>query len=695
VVLFLPAWGAFLGLLLAIAEKAGLHFGGSEVAGTIYAGLFAFLACAGFCAGLVAAVIAWVAMRLGVKARYVLVTLAALLLGASAQAFFNMHAELIGCEVPVLVGATLLRGGLIGAATFVFAVLTALAAPYFSAALSVSALGALTGIAAARLFPADRVLNGLSLPLMGLLAATLTVRLARRRIWAYAVVALIMPSAFFLVGAATGGPPEPVLADVAPIGADREAMVGGRPNVLVVMLDTLRPDHVSFNGYDSNTTPRLDEFLRQATVYSNAKSVSSWTLPAHGSLFTGLWPQSHGARFADKALATGDPNVSAIAYPLNRNVPTLAETMRSQGYYTAAIVSNYACLNGYFGLQRGFDHYFCAARYRQSTIGEHEQLLMSPLLERLLHRFDRSMKGNFSLVQSYYRAPEITAMTSAWLARNREKRFLLFLNYQDPHSPYNAPAPYDEFFPGRSGPRGRELKWSLGTREVMTGEQTLGQRERENFISQYDGEVAYLDHWLGRLFDRMKTLGLYDDCLIVVLSDHGESFGEHGVMEHGVTLYEDQVAMLLAVKYPGQREGLIKDSLVQIHDLMPTILAELNIPLPAAVDGQHLDEVTHPIVSTLGLHIGRIETYGKRFDRKLQAIYGENLKVIRSSEGGIEAYDFRSESVEMNGLAVNAEAVSLLERLDGWQRDHPEVPPEIHPEADRATLERLKSLGYL
>lgn len=695
VLLFLPAWGAFLGLSLAVFEKAGLYCSGSEISPRIYAGFFAFLAGAGFAAGIAVAVPAWLALRLGVRARMVLAVAPALLLGFAAQVFFTGHPELVGVGTPELIGASFLRRGLLGGVVFIFTAAAAARSRWTLATLLLCASAALSGLAAARFFTAADVLNGLSLPLLALLAALLLVRFASRRLYPAVIAALLFPGVYVLLALAQGSPTAPAVTHGRRSGSPGSALAGGRPNVIVIVLDTLRPDHVSFLGYRRNTTPELDGFLAGATVYPNAKSVSSWTLPAHGSLFTGLLARSHGAHFADSLIFedhTGD--IAAIAYPLRSDVPTLAEAFGRQGYVTGGIVANYMWLAPWFGLNRGFDYYFCAPRYLQTSLTQRETLPVSPILDALLKRADRLARTNCSILHNYYRAGEITDMALAFMKRNRHRPFMLFLNYWDPHSPYNPPPPFDARFPGRETARGYKLKWSDGTMSVIRGESDLDPARRANFLSQYDGEIAFMDDALGRLFEGMSGLGVFDESMVVVLSDHGESFGEHRFMEHGACLYEDEVRMLLAVKKPGQSAGEIRDGFVQTHDVMPFLLQELRISPAAPMEGQHFDDLTHEIVSELGLHIGRAEAFGERFKRKLLALYSGRFKIIRSSTGLVEIYDLVDDPGELRPLPAG-KAPALAAALDAWESAHPPAPPRAAPPIDKALIDRMRSVGYL
>lgn len=697
--LFLPAWGAALGVAVALVEKAVLYYSASDVAPGIYALFFASLAAVGLVAGVAAALLAGLAVALGGKPRVVLAVTGSALAALAAQLVVASHPELFGYERSFFVGAWLFRRGLLAVVIWAFSVPLVMRSRRVFPALFVAASALLTGVWAARFFSSESVVNAVSLPLAALLVSVALVHLAGVRFQRVASVALavLMPLAAFAYARHTGTPAAAALVvhDTRPPNA--AALVGARPNVIIIVLDTLRNDHVGCMGYSRNTTPSIDAFAAASTHYRRAKSVSSWTLSAHGSLFTGLWPRTHGARFADETLfENAGTDVTAIAYPLRRDTTTLAELMGRQGYLTAAIISNYVWFTPHFGLDRGFHYYFSAPRYRQALVREHDKIPTSLLLDEMMRFFDRRTRANYSHMQSYYRASDITNKALDWMRDNKNENFFLFLNYWDPHSPYNAPRPYCTMFSASGDPFGEKLDWVQGNSEVMRGEADIDESRRRLLVDGYDGEVAYMDHWIGRLFDGMKDLDLYDDCIIVVLSDHGESFGEHRYLEHGAHLYEDTVDMFLAIKHPGRPAPADVDRLVQTHDIMPALLRDLRIGVPEGLEGEPLDEVSHPIVSELFPPLGRVTKYGDRFKRRLTSIYKDDSKLIRSTKGTVELYQLKSDPAELKNLAPgNPATKSLSSELDAWEKAHPPADPEKTTVPDATLIDKMKGIGYL
>ena len=306
---------------------------------------------------------------------------------------------------------------------------------------------------------------------------------------------------------------------------------GGPPNLLLVTLDTTRADHLGPYGYPRPTTPRLDALARDAVLYTRAVSTSSWTLPAHASLFTGRFPWSHGARYDPEGplvLADAIEAPRAIrARGLSPGAETLAGRLAAAGYDTAAVVGGPWMLRS-FGLAEGFAH------YDDDGITEY--------------------RGR--------RAEDVARGARAWLADWHDsgdgRPFFLFLNFFDPHFPYDPPPPHDRAF--------------------LPPDVEPDSRRRAQWKALYDGEIRYVDEQLGSVLDLLEERDLYDDTWIVVTADHGELFGEHGEWGHGGHLYQELVAIPLLVK-PADARGAGREeaSRVQVQQLFRAV--QLAAPL--------------------------------------------------------------------------------------------------------------------
>ncbi len=348
-------------------------------------------------------------------------------------------------------------------------------------------------------------------------------------------------------------------------------------------------------------------------------------------------------------------------------MPTLAEELKKTGYRTGAIVGG-PLLHSVFGMDRGFDDYY----------------------DENLHSF----KG----YEFYRRADETTRMALRWLTHHlsisENAPFFLFLNYYDPHNPYRAPEPWGD---PEVPPEVCDIH-SGRYDEVLNGTRELTEQERAILTAQYDNEIKFMDFQIGRLLFEMKQLELYDSTLIIVTSDHGESFGEHRLLGHGRALYEELVRVPLIVKYPmGDQEPGVVSKRVSIASIMPTILERVGQRVPANSTYGTLDRGNQMLVAECYRDNFWIEAYGVRFDRDLKAMYETEYKWIWNSDGGHELYNVLHDPDENKNLRgelplVENRLQSRLAPLTGKpQRKTSSDPPLL----DENLKRRLKALGYM
>jgi len=309
---------------------------------------------------------------------------------------------------------------------------------------------------------------------------------------------------------------------------------GSPPNVLLIVLDTQRADHMSLFGYDRPTTPGLDDLAGTSLVFDGAYANSSWTLPAHASLFTGRLPFEHRA--------------GELRRPyLDDRHRTLAEALRHRGYATGGFVANVYWCSRPTGLDRGFIRY-------EDLYGNLGDALARTVLGRRL-AYEVLPKVGRVEMPGRKRADRINRDVLAWIDDLGDRPFFAFLNYFDVHGPYLPPEPFAGRFAG-AGATGRlERQRAAGRIELgaLTGDIELpSPEELQENVDAYDESILYLDAHLDRLFDALDRRGLLDRTLVIVTSDHGESFGEHGLLHHGHSLYLDQLHVPLLVRLPGQ-----------------------------------------------------------------------------------------------------------------------------------------------
>ena len=431
-----------------------------------------------------------------------------------------------------------------------------------------------------------------------------------------------------------------------------------RPSVIVIVLDTVRADHLSAWGYDRPTTPELDAFGDTATRFARAKATAPWTLPSHASMFTGLYPFEHTAHTVWYDPAQPDSSLIDNVRPLPDRAVTIAEVLSDAGYQTAGVVANPVFLTPRYNIDQGFD------------------------------RWDVGLR----------RVDEVNADALQWLdTRNPDQPFLLFLNYMDAHSPYNTDTPRPEIATLEETDS-RALLEELHPL-VMPGEEDGPEDRLAVLRDQYDVALRNLDHGLGEFFDALRERELFDEVVLLVTSDHGEFLGEHRLIAHSKDVYEPVMAVPMWLKAPGQTSGSVEEDAVSLAQV-PDLIAAHCPPL-ASRDWA----TTWPAALILGEnHFTRLKDLRKpwahRFLRSRWVVYENDRKFIQSSDGKIEAYDLAEDPrEEQNLLPESAGAFGELVRrfqdmvrgrtAAGFRLDGT-APSELTEEE----RERLRSLGY-
>ena len=488
---------------------------------------------------------------------------------------------------------------------------------------------------------------------------------------------------------------------------------GSVPNIVLITMDTVRADHLACYGYDRLTTPNVDQLAREGVLYKNAYSTTSWTLPSHASLFTGMYPSKHGAHFnsdflnaversiqdpTDQPLTWSEQIIKTICKLSDKNT-TLAEVLSQQGYRTAGIIGGPFCSSSY-GIAQGFEY------YNENFFNYNKDIdfyFLYQVIELFYPLKDPMAQYGYSTFKRL--ASQLNEFAFQWLEKNSSKPFFLFINYFDAHRPYLPPHPYDEYF-NKISPN-VILKYASGldksyfttenkfVNNIINNIQTLTPEEREFLVSRYDGGIRYLDHHLGLLFERLKALKVYDNTLIIVISDHGEAFGEHNLVDHNRTLYDELLRVPLIIKYPSayKRSGVIEKQ-VSLVDIFPTILKTLNVPIPADIDGQPLPESNHYIIAEW--HMRWFD--GERYRRDLKAIYQGKEKLIWASNSLHELYDLEHDPGETINLIKTSpqRALSMEKTLKQWLGSFkPPAASDSKTNLNESDVEKLRSLGYV
>lgn len=462
--------------------------------------------------------------------------------------------------------------------------------------------------------------------------------------------------------------------------------VAGKPNVILIVMDTVRASQLSVYGYSRKTSPNLEKFASGATRFANLSAAGDWTLPSHASMFTGMYVRRHGAH--------NQKNFEAR--PLSPKADTLAELLSKRGFATAAVVSNAAAVSKSFNLDQGFEHFDQA--WNRWAIGWYAT--WSYTLRATVSRFRSVMPPE--LYSDCRPAGLINAAAINLIDdfRTRKQPFFLFLNYMDAHIPYVSSGAFVHDY----GPRGslfspqrfRQMKTGL-----HRGRRPADPKEMKGLVARYDAGISTLDQELGKLFEYLRKTGVYDNTLIVITADHGEAFGEHGTMEHGgASVYQDQVHVPLIIKYPDDNERRVVRSPVSHVDLAPTVLDTLGYGVPGNMDGislRRMDESeSRTVFSEMYPHAWSARSGSERFRYSRQAAFAGDRKLIWSANGMRELYDLSADPAEKHNLIGQelSRGAELESKLREWRNSGSVVAPATE-KVSPAALEKLKSLGYV
>jgi arylsulfatase A-like enzyme/Flp pilus assembly protein TadD len=451
----------------------------------------------------------------------------------------------------------------------------------------------------------------------------------------------------------------------------------GMPNVLLVVIDTLRADHVGAYGYPFPTTPNLDRFAERSIIFETAVSQAPWTAPAIASLFTGLYPSVHGLdggiRWGEAATSHGRVLPFAIQKTLPPGHQTLAEVFRSAGYTTAGFVSN-LYVNAIFGFAQGFDHFD----------DSHDDYLLA----------DGETKR---------RAAVTNERVFEWLLSGITEPFFLVVHYNDPHWPYEPPPPYGQnFITGYQGPL-----TPTTTREIVVTHREapppITEEDLAYIVGLYDGEIQYVDTHLGRLLDAVNELPTDRELVTVVTADHGEEFLDHGAFNHGYTLYEEQTSVPFIISEPSRFIPRRVAQQVRLIDAAPTIL-----DLAGIDSRQFLFQGRSLVPLMAGSRFESLAAFSEATNVGGQSSIrsSESLKLIHSLfDPQWQLFDLRVDPGEQRDLRSShaAQLHNLAASLESWREANQALRSEFnvsgtgldHVVLDEKTKQGLQALGYI
>ena len=434
-------------------------------------------------------------------------------------------------------------------------------------------------------------------------------------------------------------------------GCSRRKSPAKKPNIILIVIDTLRADHLGCFGYHRNTSPNIDAFAAESVLFTKAVCTAPWTTPSIASIMTSCYSSTLGM--------SGPPK------PIPPQFPCLAEVLGQNGYTTFGLVSHlYAA--GRLGFARGFD------------------------------AFDESFMAGHHAVSS----SSVTGRALTFLKQERRKPFFAFLHYFDPHYNYVLHSKYD-FYPDYKGDvtSGDDIK-SLRGRIGDLSADDLGYLQ-----ALYDSEVAHTDEHVGRLLEEIKKLGLYDNSIIIITSDHGEELGERGHIGHRIKLYQEMIHVPLMIKPPGA-PAKVFDRYVSLLDLAPTILKCVDLSMPDGIEGVPID------LTTLDHFADRAVFSETNWSQYVDSVIfkGQKLIYYRKRDPEFEKpllktaeqfYDLSKDPGEEKILT--AEPVDIERSIRGlllkWfnriSKNRSPRPQTGKPLFNEEEMKKLKSLGYV
>ena len=422
----------------------------------------------------------------------------------------------------------------------------------------------------------------------------------------------------------------------------------GLPNVLLVVLDTVRADHLSVYGYSRLTTPNLDRFAAEGVLFERAIAPSSWSVPSHASLMTGRPVYQHSTDSSNPTMG-----------PEN---PTIAEVLSSKGYATAGFSANTAWITRNMGFARGFSHFedyyeVPSDWVARTVLG---RTVVAPVRRALGERSPFARRE----------AADVNVGFLEWLDGHGRRPFFAFINYFDVHQPYVSPPPYQTRFMSaalRGIERGFAFQPPLLSSQTAPGEAPA-------YIAAYDGALAYLDARFGQLLEQLRARGVLDTTIVVAVSDHGEAFGEHGFYSHGHSQYMDQIHVPLLIRYPGTvPAGVRVRTTVSTADVPATIMGLLRSDAKSPLGGASLARSwgsdtamqafdAAPVLSEVTRREGVPESWpiGKGW---LRSLVTNEWHFIQHEHGSVELYRLADDPGELHDLSQTPEGRILCDQF--------------------------------
>jgi len=436
-----------------------------------------------------------------------------------------------------------------------------------------------------------------------------------------------------------------IISIVAVFGLYSEAACSqDASSVILIIIDTVRADHLGCYGYERETSPNIDAFSKECVLFRNAISLAPWTTPAIAGMFTGQFPRVLG--------------YDAEAVMVDDKVLCLAEIFRNNDYATAGVISH-IFVSADLGFDQGFDS------------------------------FDEENAQGHGHISS----PSVTDKGIAFVDANKDRKFFLFLHYFDPHCDYILHEQYD-FFPGYQG----DLYSGQPIADLREAARHMTAEDRRYLNALYDSEIRFTDEHIGRLLRHLKDIGIYEDLTIVVTADHGEAFLERGDdwIGHTKNVYQELIHVPFMIRLPGKGDGRSVDETVSLLDFMPTVVAASGLEVP--------EGYKHDAVNLLGggEEAAREFVFSEtgRWGKQQTLISGDWKVTNDQIAGKTLLFDLGRDPGETRDVAGDNDDVFRRLRAKLFEMDYDlrmsrskfrARTPKLSPQQ----VEKLKSLGYI
>lgn len=413
-----------------------------------------------------------------------------------------------------------------------------------------------------------------------------------------------------------------------------------KPNVICIVADGLRADYLSCNGYYRQITPHIDNIAKEGILFENAFTTSNWTLPTHASMFTGMYPITHGT----------DENHRW----LDDKFYTLAEVLKSYGYNTFGY-SNSPFICDETNLIQGFNT-FITTSWGKDTGALENFLSLNSLKQFFMKDKDT---GAF----------KTNKVVSKWITDSLQAKtpFFIFINYMETHSPHGD-TPYFNYYLDKDVSPQEAKRINQDQYAYISGSVKMNNKDFETLKALYAGDILYLDMRIGQLVNYLRELRILDDTILIITSDHGENLGEHNLIKHSFSLYDTLLHVPLIIRYPKiSNSGLRIKNQVQIIDIFPTILDMLKIKWEGEKNIQGISlfkRMKQPqsmyVIAEQEIpadDVDRLKRANSRFDVfqyacNSKALRTEEFKYIWTSNGKEELYNVADDPAELNNLSA-------------------------------------------